>query len=123
MPRCHEEAACLPFVVQAEAATAKREFGNLLEWWKNHQATFPRLDKLAKACLALQATSAPSERVFSQAALVATAKRNRLGSEIAGKLLFLKANWDAEENAGWDVLSCVKAAEEDPGTEMSISMR
>ena len=41
----------------------------------------------------IQATSAPSERIFSQAALIIREKRNRLGSEISGKLLYLKENW------------------------------
>ena len=37
-----------------------------------------------------------------------------------GKLLFLKVNWNAEEAAGWDMLSCVRAAEEDPDEEMEV---
>ncbi|XP_073457240.1 E3 SUMO-protein ligase ZBED1-like [Aquarana catesbeiana] len=36
-----------------------------LEWWKQHQPNFSRLSRLARKYLAIPATSAPSERVFS----------------------------------------------------------
>ena len=49
---------------------------------------------MARVHLAIQATSAPSERIFSMASLIITKMRNRLGPEIAGKLLYLKQNWD-----------------------------
>ena len=55
---------------------------------------FPILAQLARIYLPIQATSAPSERIFSQAALIIREKRNRLGPEISGKLLYLKENWD-----------------------------
>ena len=112
------EAPILAFLLPSEAG--RRVFGNPLQWWKTHEVAFPNLAKLAKVQLAIQATSAPSERVFSQAALIGTAKRNRLDAEMMGKLLFLKVNWDAEEAAGWDMLSCVRAAEEDPDEEMEV---
>ena len=55
---------------------------------------FPILSQLARIYLPIQATSAPSERIFSQAELIIREKRNRLGPEISGKLLYLKMNWD-----------------------------
>ena len=55
---------------------------------------FPILVQLARIYLPIQATSAPSERIFSQAALIIRERRNRLGPEISGKLLYLKENWD-----------------------------
>ena len=38
-----------------------------LEWWKSSQNRFPILSRLARIYLAVQATSASSERVFSKA--------------------------------------------------------
>ena len=84
---------------------------NPLEWWKVNQTAFPRLAQLAKAFLAMQATSAPSERVFSGAALILTKKRNRLDPEIIGKLLYVKKNWELEEKEGWDMLAAVRGTE------------
>ena len=49
---------------------------------------------MARVHLAIQATSATFERIFSMASLIITKMRNRLGPEIAGKLLYLKQNWD-----------------------------
>ena len=53
---------------------------NPLKRWKKNQCLFPTLAKLAKCYLAVQATSAPSERVFSQASLLITTKRTRLSA-------------------------------------------
>jgi len=38
-----------------------------LEWWKANHAGFPHLSVLARRVLAIPATSAPSERLFSTA--------------------------------------------------------
>ncbi|CAM4658701.1 unnamed protein product [Leuciscus chuanchicus] len=38
---------------------------NPLEWWRQHEAYFPRVASLAKKYLCIPATSAPSERAFS----------------------------------------------------------
>ncbi|KAG7336911.1 hAT family C-terminal dimerization domain containing protein [Nitzschia inconspicua] len=56
-----------------------------LKWWEEKAAYLPIMSGLAKAYLSIQATSAPSERVF---------RRNRLNPELAGKMLFLAENWD-----------------------------
>ena len=56
-----------------------------------------RISKAAIEALRKGATCppAPSERIFSQqAALIIREKRNRLGPEISGKMLYLKENWD-----------------------------
>ena len=55
---------------------------NPFKWWKKNQCLFPTLAKLAKCYLAVQATSAPSERVFSQASLLITTKRTRLSAAV-----------------------------------------
>ena len=70
------------------------EYNDPLVWWRRNRTVFPILSQLARIYLPIQATSAPSERIFSQAELIIREKRNRLGPEISGKLLYLKMNWD-----------------------------
>ena len=38
-----------------------------LTWWKFHETSFPIISKLARKYLAIPASTAPSERVFSTA--------------------------------------------------------
>uniref|UniRef100_A0A672SP70 HAT C-terminal dimerisation domain-containing protein n=1 Tax=Sinocyclocheilus grahami TaxID=75366 RepID=A0A672SP70_SINGR len=40
---------------------------DLLAWWRDNQARFPLLSKVARKCMTICTTSAPSERVFSAA--------------------------------------------------------
>ncbi|CAN0461813.1 unnamed protein product [Ectocarpus sp. 12 AP-2014] len=47
-----------------------KEIGGPLKWWIQKQEMFPTLSKLAVKYLAVQATSAASERLFSEAALI-----------------------------------------------------
>ena len=62
---------------------------NPLDWWKKWGSKFPNLAQLARRYLAMPATSAPVERLFSVAGLVATAKRNRLDPETVSLLVFV----------------------------------
>ena len=48
---------------------------------------------LAKKYLSIQATSAPSERIFSKAGRIIDEQRTRLNSEIAGNLLYVAMNY------------------------------
>ena len=50
---------------------------NVLQWWKQHEHVLPLLARLARRVLAIPASSAKSERVFSSAGNAVTAKRNR----------------------------------------------
>ena len=86
--------------VQAEAILFRQEahlplkdqtgrWNNPLEWWKMKQNQFPLLAALAKKYLAVPATSAPSERVFSTAGLTIANARARLLPETAAELVFL----------------------------------
>ena len=74
-------------------------YSNPLLWWKNRAETFPRLSKLARYYLAIQATSAPSERVFSLANMIISRLRTRLDPETAGALVFLNGTkeWSDRE--------------------------
>jgi hypothetical protein len=69
-------------------------FTNPLAWWKKRQHQLPLLSILAKRTLCIPATSAPSERVFSQAGLTISNLRCSLSAEHASNLIFLHDNWD-----------------------------
>ncbi|CAN0520707.1 unnamed protein product, partial [Laminaria digitata] len=62
---------------------------DVLTWWLARRNSFPTLYKVACVYLAVPATSAASERVFSNAGNVITKKRNRLSPENAHNLVFL----------------------------------
>ena len=67
---------------------------NPLEWWHTHGDKFPILSVLAKRFLAVQATSASSERVFSHASRIMSHNRTRLHPDVAGQLLYVGMNID-----------------------------
>jgi hypothetical protein len=62
---------------------------NPLVWWKTYDATFPYLTEVVRRYLAMPATSAPVERLFSVPGQVVTATRNRLHPETVTLLVFL----------------------------------
>jgi hAT family C-terminal dimerisation region len=66
---------------------------NPLEWWALRMSAFPILSKMAKQMLAIPATSASSERVFSQAGQITRASRNRMDVSNTAQLIFLKGSW------------------------------
>lgn len=68
---------------------ADRSFNNPLEWWRLKQEQYPLLAKIALKVLAIPATSAPSERVFSVAGITIAKERSRLATANAGELIFL----------------------------------
>jgi len=84
----------------------KKQFvcNNPLDWCKMHKGKFPTLEVLARKFLAIQASSAPSERIFSQASLLLSANRTRMKPKIAGKVMFVKQNWEHFEGK----VDCVK---------------
>ena len=63
-----------------------------LLWWRLNQTRFPRLACLAEKYLAIQATSAPSERLFSAAGLTIAKDRASLLPDNAAMLIFLHDN-------------------------------
>jgi len=67
---------------------------DLLHWLKQQENTYPRLSALAHSVLAVPATSAPSERVFSIAGLVGLfqAKRSNLAPNKVNKVIFVHNN-------------------------------
>jgi len=83
----------LPFYVPGSTT----DHSDPLLWWSEHEYKFPYLAILAKRCLCIPATSAPSERLFSDTGLVITEKRNRLDGENVNQLVFLNKNWSIVE--------------------------
>jgi hypothetical protein len=74
-----------------------------LGWWKEAHTSYPGLARLARRTLCIPATSATSERLFSQAGLTVTKLRNRLSSDNVSMLLFLRMSWpvvDAHKRRG-----------------------
>ena len=51
---------------------------DVMQWWSDHEANFPRIALLALKYLAIPASSAPSERVFSHLKFVIERKRWRM---------------------------------------------
>jgi hypothetical protein len=65
-----------------------------LLWWKEKRFQFPILACLARKYLCIPATEAPSERIFSTASLLLSKFRNRMDPELAGRMVFVKKNYD-----------------------------
>lgn len=63
-----------------------------LKWWKEKSHIYSMLAPLAKAYLAVPATSVPSERVFSTAGDIVSSQRSQLLPENVDMLIFLKKN-------------------------------
>jgi len=63
-----------------------------LDWWKTSAHRFKNFERLAVKYLAIPATSAPSERIWSQAARVLTAKQNMLLEEVSSAIMYCKEN-------------------------------
>lgn len=65
---------------------------DVLAWWRTQEETFPRLAMLARIIMAVPATSAPSERIFSTAGLTISAKRSSLAPSTVNKVVFVHEN-------------------------------
>lgn len=51
---------------------------DILDWWRIYENLYPRLARMARDLLCIQATSVPVERLFSEAGSVITKKNNKL---------------------------------------------
>ncbi len=63
------------------------------KWWASQESRFPILSQLAKKYLAIPATSASSERLFSDAGNIITVRRTNLLPSTFEHLTFCKRNW------------------------------
>ena len=71
---------------------------DILSWWRSHSQTFPLLSQLARRYLAIPASSASSERLFSRMKLVATDARQNLKPDTLCMLLFIEAHHNDNEH-------------------------
>jgi hypothetical protein len=71
-----------------------------LAWWRKHKSSFPHLARVARKWLAVPASSAGSERLFSAAGNIMTGTRTRLSGERLGDIVFLKLSWESLLAAG-----------------------
>jgi hypothetical protein len=67
-------------------------YSNPPDWWQKNAYKFPVLARLARKLLAIPASSAPSERVWSRVSTVLTAKRARMKSEVAADIMYIREN-------------------------------
>lgn len=67
-----------------------------LEWWREYSTSSlsSRISLIAKDVLATPATSVPSERVFSKAGELISARRSCLKSDNVDMILFLNNSKD-----------------------------
>ena len=86
--------SCESEITQYRKETPINANENPLNWWKEHSHKFPNLSAVVKRYLCTPATSVPSERVFSTAGDIVTAKRAQLKPVYVDKLIFLKKNWN-----------------------------
>ena len=94
-------------VVQGKV-NGKNVFHNPLLWWQQHKGKLPVLAQLAQIYLAVQASSAPSERVFSKASLLLSNLRSSMNPNIASSMMFVSENWHL-----WNDKELIKALYED----------
>jgi hypothetical protein len=71
-----------------------KEYRNPLIWWKHNKADFPIMSELARILLCIQATSAPSERIFSLASRVISKLRSSLNPDNASQIIFVNGALD-----------------------------
>ena len=69
-----------------------------LNWWKMHESEFPLLSKCAKYILAIPASSATSERIFSAGGLTVTNLRSSLDESKVEDILNVRLNLPKVEN-------------------------
>ena len=68
-------ASHLPFSGSANSPT-------ILQWWSEREAAFPQIAVVARMLLAVPATSALSERVFSYAGFMSSGRRASISSKV-----------------------------------------
>ena len=73
-----------------KAASSIPVDGDPLTWWKNNECKYPHIAITERCYLAVPGTSVRSERVFSMAGDIVTAKRSTLSPDNVDILLFFK---------------------------------
>jgi hypothetical protein len=81
----------------------KRSDVDILKWWKENEQVLPLLSREARKFLCIPASSTSSERMFSAAGNIVTAKRYNLDPKTTQRLLFCQQNWKALKVRGWSI--------------------
>ena len=76
---------------------------NTLEWWETNSRCFPNLARVAGVVLAVPATAASSERMWSEAGLVVRAKRASMDPTNVAMSVFYRAVFHFEERYGLEL--------------------
>ena len=84
-------------VMEVAQESGKILYPDQLDWWRINAVKLPLLAALARRLLAIPASQAQSERVFSSAGQNVTQTRNRLSSENVELLMALKNLWSVVE--------------------------
>lgn len=82
---------------------AEKSKVDILQWWRDHEKTLPLLSHYAKGILAIPASSASSERTFSAAGNIVTAKRYNLDPKTTQTLTWCQQNWRVLKKPSWNV--------------------
>ena len=110
---------------------------NILVWWKQHKNILPLLSIAARSVLAIPASSAKSERVYSSGANIVTAKRTRMKPNKVEQTLIIRENKlmvdefkknttykivETRENAflNIDIIEILREATEDADTDTGV---
>lgn len=76
---------------------------DVLLWWKDHEGLLPILSQAARYFLSVPASSASSERLWSVAGNIVTAKRYSLDPATTERLTFCQSNWQNLKAHGWSI--------------------
>ena len=66
------------------------DFNDPLKWWEESCAKYPYVANIARKYLAIPATSAPSEQVWSRLARILSLRRAHLSDDLVGCMMFVK---------------------------------
>ena len=95
-------------MIQYEGFSLAQKGVNVLEWFKSHEHILPNLSKVAKKVLTVPASSAKSERVFSQSGNFVSKKRGSLAPKKVEELCLIKLNKRMldhfKESGGYEIL-------------------
>ena len=92
-----------------ECGTGNKQF-DILKFWKDSSKLYPKLAAVARFILACPASSAPSERSFSQAGWTVNLRRTRLAPRNLDALLCIKSFLKGDV---WEALDSNDVGEED----------
>jgi hypothetical protein len=75
-------------------ALIPKRVDNILQWWRDHEAEYPHLARMAFDLLSIPAMAAECERTFSLAKLLITQQRNRMNEDTIEATQCLKNWWN-----------------------------